>query len=132
VDDGDAGTSYLDFPDWDKDASAEYKADIERRLNPDPDTISLSALYPCPECERWTPHFITIVRPEDGWTIQLDASWKKQQPPIGRTVQCVLCDQDWAHHVPFKGMPRNSREMSALYRRPPAAALSAPPDTCKN
>ena len=101
--------SFSEFGNWWDVADEKEQERVEKLLNPSPNSISLSEMFPCSQCKAITPHF---------YCRGPSASEESNLVPgkiIGRTTECVICKTVWVHHVGFKGFPRNENEMSRLY-----------------
>ncbi len=115
------------WPDWYRTSTKEEQDAMDKKMDHGPDVIVLSHEWPCGECEKWTPH--TYIRgpplkaPTDGsrWDVEYDKEyWSEGQPGLSpRTVECMVCDAIWNHHVNFKGMPRKRHELIRLWYTPP-------------
>jgi hypothetical protein len=120
TEDDDSVDEFTSFPDWTETATTEGKAAMDKKLNPRPGTLALSAIFPCEECEQWTPHcYLRGPSPEDQgrWLIAYDEEhWPDGQPPLTpRTVKCLACKAIWNHQVGFKGVPTKRWQLVRLW-----------------
>jgi len=110
---------FSNFPDWYETATKDETAEMDKRLNPDPNRLILANLFPCGECNKFTPHSYVIVKVQDAhWEMEYDAVAFPEGPPMltPRSVQCEVCHAYWNHQVNFGCPPRKRHQLIRLRR----------------
>lgn len=121
-----SGDDLVGWPNWYKTATEAEQAFVERVLKPDDKHIVLSEMWPCGECEKWTPHCYIQGPPDkeptDGseWLVKYDTdAYPNGQPKLsGRTVACVVCDGFWNHVVPMGSDVTKRHQLVRLWYEP--------------